>query len=232
MRLPEGTYSGIGKHPLQEESALGKNHFSGRVEVLTEEGAGILVVDEGRIIAAYYQDQARDYKGKDAISHLASPVGIADLHQKYVQYRYTPEQMAEARAMCSEEGVFMGGGDMAVGAFSRGGLDDAILARIFNQQGILAVSVFFEGFPVQSIGDMDFEHVAAMAEDFLRAGKKMAVDMHMGALDQVILEGGQRKCIIAPYGDLYLCLLTSVDANLGLIRLGIKNIQKELKEKG
>jgi len=76
------------------------------------------------------------------------------------------------------------------------------------------------------MGSEDFEQVAAVAEDFLRAGEKMAGDMKIGALGQIILEAGERKCIIVPYGDLFLCLFTRADANLGLIRLALRNLQE------
>jgi predicted regulator of Ras-like GTPase activity (Roadblock/LC7/MglB family) len=49
--------------------------------------------------------------------------------------------------------------------------------------------------------------------------------MRMGLLDQIILEAGEKKCIIVPYGDLSLCVLTRADANLGLIRLAIRHLQ-------
>jgi len=104
-------------------------------------------------------------------------------------------------------------------------LEDEKLLCIQKQPGVLAVTTFFEGFAVKSVGSEDFEQVAAVAEDFMRAGEKMAGDMKMGALGQIILEAGERKCIIVPYGDLFLCLYTRADANLGLIRLAIRNLQ-------
>jgi len=105
-------------------------------------------------------------------------------------------------------------------------LEDKRLLRIQKQPGVLAVIAFFEGFAVKSMGSEDFEQVAAVAEDFLRAGEKMAGDMKIGALGQIILEAGERKCIIVPYGDLFLCLFTRADANLGLIRLALRNLQE------
>lgn len=105
--------------------------------------------------------------------------------------------------------------------------DEAWLLKIRNQPGVIAVSAFFEGFPVQSVGDEDFEHVAALAEDFLRAGAKVACDLGIGNIDQLILETSQNKCIIAPCGDLSLCVLTRSDAQLGLIRVLLQGIQKE-----
>ena len=105
-------------------------------------------------------------------------------------------------------------------------LEDQRLLRIQKQPGVLAVIAFFEGFAVKSMGSGDFEQVAAIAEDLLRAGEKMAGDMKIGALGQIILEAGERKCIIVPYGDLFLCLFTRADANLGLIRLALRNLQE------
>jgi predicted regulator of Ras-like GTPase activity (Roadblock/LC7/MglB family) len=104
-------------------------------------------------------------------------------------------------------------------------LDDKRLLNIQKQPGVIAVLAFYEGFPVKSTGSGDFEQVAAVAEDFLRAGEKMAGDMKLGGLGQITLEAGEKKCIIVPYGDLFLCLLTKADTNLGLIRLAIRNLQ-------
>jgi len=110
--------------------------------------------------------------------------------------------------------------------------DEAQLLKIRNQPGVIAVSAFFEGFPVQSVGDEDFEHVAALAEDFLRAGSKVSCELGIGSVDQLILETAQNKCIIAPCGDLSLCVLARSDAQLGLIRVLLQGIQKELNDSG
>jgi predicted regulator of Ras-like GTPase activity (Roadblock/LC7/MglB family) len=104
-------------------------------------------------------------------------------------------------------------------------LDDNRLQVIQRQPGVHAVLAFYEGFPVKSIGSGDFEQVAAIAEDFLRAGEQITTDMRMGVLDQITLEAGEKKCIIVPYGDLSLCILTRAGANLGLIRLAIRHLQ-------
>ena len=106
-------------------------------------------------------------------------------------------------------------------------LDEARLIKIRNQPGVIAVSAFFEGFPVQSVGDEDFDHVAALAEDFMRAGAKVACELGIGSVDQLILETSQNKYIIAPCGDLSLCVLTRSDAQLGLIRVLLRGIQME-----
>lgn len=232
MSLPEGTYAGVSADPLREELPDGARPFTGKVEVLTDEGLGILVVMKGQVTAARYQDRTGDHRGKEAITYLLHRSQEIDLPVRYAQYRYSHDESREAMEFCREEGLSMqevaGRAREPVGA----GLDDTLLTRLSGQPGVRAVSIFFEGFPVQSAGDGDFEHVAAMAEDFLRAGRTMAENLRMGALDQITLESDQEKCIIAPYGDLFLCLLTDADANLGLIRLAVRNIQKKMKGRG
>ncbi|HII75818.1 MAG TPA: roadblock/LC7 domain-containing protein [Methanolinea sp.] len=229
MSLPEGTYAGVSSDPVQEDRPGGASPFTGKVEILTDEGAGLLIVDNGRVDAAYYHDNAGDYRGKDAVVHLQHRSEEAGLSIRYIQYRYSPGQASDAIQICRREGLSLFEEDTHAKKPVRAGLDDALIARLSGQPGVRAVSIFFEGFPVQSVGDGDFEQVAAMAEDFLRAGRKMAENIRMGVPDQITLESDQGKCIIAPYGDLFLCLLTDSDANIGLIRLAIRTIQKELK---
>ena len=103
------------------------------------------------------------------------------------------------------------------------GCEEKLMA-ILRQRGVLVVSAFYEGFPVQSVGTGDFEYEAAIAEDLLRAGKKVAEDLGIGHLDQLTLETPEGKLIIAPYGDLSLLVYTTPDAHLGIIRLAIKGI--------
>jgi predicted regulator of Ras-like GTPase activity (Roadblock/LC7/MglB family) len=104
-------------------------------------------------------------------------------------------------------------------------LDERMIQKILKQPGVIAVSTFFEGFAVQSAGRADFEKVAANAEDLFRAGKKIAREIDIGPLNQIILETGKGKLVIAPYGDLNVCVFTEPDANLGLIRVAIKSMQ-------
>jgi predicted regulator of Ras-like GTPase activity (Roadblock/LC7/MglB family) len=106
-------------------------------------------------------------------------------------------------------------------------LDERMIQKILKQPGVIAVSTFFEGFAVQSAGRADFEQVAANAEDLFRAGKKIAREIDIGPLNQIILETGKGKLVIAPHGDLNVCIFTESDANLGLIRVAIRSMQVE-----
>ena len=105
--------------------------------------------------------------------------------------------------------------------------DEIKLNRLANQDGVIAVSAFYEGFPVQSVGKADFEHIAALAEDLMRAGAKIAEEMEIGPLNQMILETPENKIIVAPCGDLFLCVFTTSGVNLGLVRILLKSIQSD-----
>jgi predicted regulator of Ras-like GTPase activity (Roadblock/LC7/MglB family) len=106
-------------------------------------------------------------------------------------------------------------------------IDEKAIQKVLKQPGVIAVSTFFEGFAVQSAGRADFEQVAANAEDLFRAGKKIAREIDIGTLNQIILETARGKLIIAPIGDLNVCVFTEPDANLGLIRVAIRGMQVE-----
>ncbi|HMK15583.1 MAG TPA: roadblock/LC7 domain-containing protein, partial [Methanomicrobiales archaeon] len=106
-------------------------------------------------------------------------------------------------------------------------IDEKALQKVLRQPGVIAVSTFFEGFAVQSVGRADFEQVAANAEDLFRAGKKIAQEIEIGPLNQILLETGRGKLIIAPHGDLNVAIFTEPGANLGLIRMAIKGLQVE-----
>ncbi len=106
-------------------------------------------------------------------------------------------------------------------------LHEEVLAPIIGQPGVIAVSAFFEGFSVLMRGSADFELVAAMAQDFLTSAERIASQVRIGGVEQIILESKEGKFIIAPYRDLFLCVLTSHNANLGLIRLSLRSLQEK-----
>lgn len=105
-------------------------------------------------------------------------------------------------------------------------LSEEDLALVIRQPGVIAVSAFYEGFSVIMSGNADFELVAAMAEDLLISAGRIASQVRIGGLEQVILESKEGKFIIAPYRDLFLCVLTRHDANLGLVRLALRSFQE------
>jgi predicted regulator of Ras-like GTPase activity (Roadblock/LC7/MglB family) len=243
MKFPAGTDGGTIKNPQDEDFIRDMMAFCGAIEITTATGHGFILTDNGRLLSAYFRDPGGVYKGKDALAHMTLDPGDAENPQTFSLHSYNAEDLARAVQVSRDEGLLLA--DIPappvsepvqetvpvqenVPASDQHRLDEATLHKLLSQPGVIAVSAFFEGFPVQSLGDADFEHVAASAEDFARAGTKIAQEMNIGSLEQLILETAGNKFIIAPCGDLFLCIFTRSDAQLGLIRVLLRSIQQEI----
>ncbi len=234
MKFPTGTRGATFTDPRNEGFARDRRTFCGAIDITTGTGHGFILTDHGRLIAAYFEDNNGRFRGKDALARLSLEGEGDDLPQTFRLRSYTPEEFNLAAQASRDESLLLApespvnSGQVAkTPAGAPAHLDEASLRKILDQPGVLAVSAFFEGFPVRSMGVADFEHVAASAEDFARAGTRVAQEMGIGPLDQLILETSRNKFIIAPCGDLYLCIFTRADAQLGLIRVILKSIQQE-----
>jgi len=235
MKFPQGTSEGSVINPQEDGLFKHLMTFCGAIEVQTGPGQGAIVTDNGRLVAAYYEDETGLLRGQDALDRIAreteqfiSPNSTFNLKQ------YTRDEMNEAISVAAKENLLIK--ESTSTDFPSTGcpeksprlINEESIKKISGQPGVIAVSVFYEGFPVQSTGTADFEHVAVLAEDLMRAGTRIAGEMEIGTPDQLILETAGNKLIIAPCGDLFLCVFTTADAHLGLIRVLIRKIQSEI----
>ncbi len=237
MKFPTGTPGATFTDPRNVGFARDRKTFSGAIAITTGTGHGVILTDHGRLVAAYFEDDDGRFRGKDALARLSLEGEGDDLPQTFRLHNYTPEEFDLAVQISRDESLLLApespppapvpGQVEKPRPGAPAHLDEATLQKILDQPGVLAVSAFFEGFPVRSLGVADFEHVAVSAEDFARAGTRVAQEMDIGPLDQLILETSRSKFIIAPCGDLYLCIFTRADAQLGLIRVMLKSIQQE-----
>ncbi|MBP2145974.1 putative regulator of Ras-like GTPase activity (Roadblock/LC7/MglB family) [Methanofollis sp. W23] len=231
MTLPDGQSFGSMTAPLEEVLPF-TSAFQAVVRLRSENGEGFILSDEGNPVAAGYQDDDRALRGGAALEYLSAEPSLSSELS-----RYGPDEYALALAWCEEGGYVIGeeettepgtgeehppDADPGEGAIPE--LDREALNLVLSQPGVKAVSAFYEGFAVHSVGAADFERVAAISEDLLRASSRIAGDMEMGALDQIILETPGGKLIIAPVGDLSVCVLTKANANLGLVRIALKSL--------
>lgn len=249
MKLPAGTDGGTITNPQDETVFDGLISFRGAVEIRTSSGTGFILVEQGKLHAALFRTATDSYKGRTALSFMNMDSGDAGTIDMFRLRTYNDAEFSRAHEICRESGLLVVSEEMhpnddipavatsttvktaektrKISKVLPAFLDQSTLKKILSQPGVIAVSAFFEGFPVQSMGDADFEHVAASAEDFMRAGVKIAEEMSAGPLEQMILETAENKFIIAPCGDLFLCVFTTADTQLGLIRVVIKSIQSE-----
>ncbi len=172
--------------------------------------------------------------------HLAiESAGSPDSPKVFKVRKYTLEEFSRAVQNSQKEGVLINEGPYVITspdsdvknhpiAKCPEFLNETSLDKLKNLTGVIAVSTFFDGFPIQCIGDADFDHTAASAEDLMRQGTKITQELKIGSLDQIILETNDNKFIIAPCGDLHVCVFTTADAHLGLIRVVLKSIQSEI----
>jgi predicted regulator of Ras-like GTPase activity (Roadblock/LC7/MglB family) len=245
MKLPAGTDGGTITSPLDEKFFNELAAFLGAVEIRIPSGTGFILVDKGRPLAAMFRTATGSYPAGSALPFMSPGSSDAGVVQMVHLRTYNDEEFDRALAICRESRLLIVSEETpkpaalpplaktAEKALDNAGnfpasLDQSKLEKILSQPGVIAVSAFFEGFPVKSLGDADFEHVAASAEDFMRAGVKIALEMNAGPLEQMILETAENKFIIAPCGDLFLCVFTTADSQLGLIRVVLKSIQSEI----
>lgn len=216
--LPEGREVANLKGPFKELIEFTGQVIAG-VRLRGTNGEGYILIENGVPAIAQYRDNGKELKGNDAVVFIRQ--------QPFFEYTVSSYNEPELRDVITHsiqkkwlvDHASLPDEEVAVLS------EEEKLERILRQPGVIAVSSFFEGFPINSKGDGDFEHAAAIAEDLLRAGARISDDLGIGILEQIILETPQGKCILAPFGDLYLVVLTSTDANLGLIRLAIKGVQ-------
>jgi predicted regulator of Ras-like GTPase activity (Roadblock/LC7/MglB family) len=221
MNLPDGTHIGHIANPLQEEDVQRIINLIGAIRITTGRGEGFILIDKGKLIGASFSTETKVYRGNPALEIIN-----AGAPEKMELRQYDDEEFRIAADLCKKEGLLLEEGVSRPGIPDL--LDESKLKKILKQPGVIAVSAFSEGFAVRSLGEADFDQVAAMAEDLLRAGTKIAADIKIGNIDQIILETGLGKLIIAPYGDLYLCVYTAPDANIGLIRMAIRILQGQV----
>ncbi|MHB8164738.1 MAG: roadblock/LC7 domain-containing protein [Methanoregula sp.] len=236
MKLPAGTDGGTITNPQEEGLIPYLMAFRGAIEIETGSGNGFILTENGKLKAAYFKSGENTSRGKEALSYLMADSPETGLKQTFNLRKYSDDEFNRALTIANDENLLLSvppqkpavplevDPDPVMPVL----LDEKNLRKIASQPGVIAVSTFFEGFPVQSMGDADFEHVAALAEDLMRAGARIAQEMKVGALDQLILETAENKFIIAPCGDLFLCVFTTSDAQLGLIRVVLKSIQAEI----
>lgn len=202
--------------------------FTGYINIETDKGAGFVLFETGRPVSAGFFSGEENFSKRPAYEALLES-GVLDI----TVYKYTSDEIISAKAETFDEfGITDSesveeNDEESIDSVKKQKdiLKESTLNSVMRQPGVRAVSVIFEGFALQSVGDADFEHVAAVTEDLVRAGSKMTSDLMLGRLNQLLLETDEGKLIVAPANELFICVLAENTANLGLIRLSLQAIQ-------
>ena len=192
MKLPTGTEGGVIINPQKEGMFQYLMAFKGVIMIDSGRGKGFILTRNGDLVAASFNDKYGVYRGASAVQNLmAAPGSDTGLpQQNFIMRVYGDEDFSTALEMCTKGGLLIGAAPSeetitpAPETLSPPGLPlySSINPPLQKSSatGVVAVSAFYEGFPVQSLGEGDFEHVAARAEDLLRAGIRIAQDMNLG----------------------------------------------------
>ena len=239
MNLPEG-------RPVTESTAtvadLLKQYgqqFKGCIYVSRPEqgpgSEGFILIDDGTVLAAALANQGINLYQLDALyrmmalDHVRTEVVAMTGDEIGAAIREVPEAAISAAAGRLQSPA----APIATTTVAKEKAEhDTLLALIMSLPGVIAAAFVADGLPVFQQGDADFEHIAAATEDMVRTGGRIAGELQLGGAEQIIIETPGYKVIIAPVSDMFLCVLTRCDANLGLIRLNIRNMQAEDRPPG
>jgi len=203
--------------------------FSGCIVIEHNDAKGFILAENGVPVAAAYAAGELKLSGKPAYETLMNKESLTCGMNKY-----SAEELYEAKTMVLDSFGFeiseVEGEEESSGRSFDELLSEETLESVFKQPGVRAVSLFFEGFALHSVGDADFEQVAALSEDLVRSANQITSDLDMDSATQLILETPEGKLIISPVGDLFICVLAETDSQLGLIRLAIQTIKHDLGE--
>jgi predicted regulator of Ras-like GTPase activity (Roadblock/LC7/MglB family) len=107
---------------------------------------------------------------------------------------------------------------------------DRLVADLKKIDGIKHVGII-EGknLIVSDMSDKQSKTLEEILKDIHKVSDETAKTTDMGDLQQILISGYEGKMIIARSGDFLVGVVTETQVNLGLIRLKLKSILRELK---
>ncbi len=241
MKIPDGSFIAETVKPLVEVLGDYGHDFRGCIRLEAGKNGrsseGFILVEDGNVLASAFATLGITLYQMNALDRLMAFKGI-----RFKVYSYTEEEKLQVFDSYPDSII----GDLPPKAGSRpdaraGGSAaapeparisyDTLLSTVIQMPGVLAAALVVDGLPIYQQGrHVDFEHIAVATEDMVRGGNKIATELQLGSAEQIILETPSHKAVIAPINDMFLCVLTAADANLGLVRLSIRNAQNSMRD--
>ncbi len=233
MRIPDGSLVAETDRPLPEVLKAYGRDFRGciRVEKGENRGSseGFILVEYGNVLASAFSTMGITLYQMNALDRMMS---LKDVQLKV--YSISEEERSRIVGLYPDSVI----GDLPPKAeYHEAQAEpeelsyDVVLSTVTQLPGVVAAALVQDGLPIYQQGQqVDFEHIAVATEDMVRSGTKIATELQLGSAEQIILETPYNKVVIAPIADMFLCVLTAADANLGLIRLSIRNAQNSMRD--
>ena len=236
MKIPDGSFVAETDRPLPEVLKDYGHDFRGCIRVEKGENSrsseGFILMEDGNVLASAFTTMGITLYQLNALDRMMSLK-----HARLKVYSYSEEE---------KSGVFDLYPDSVIGDLPQKTEAveeaspvpeparisyDVLLTTVTQLPGVIAAALVLDGLPIYQQGQhVDFEHIAVATEDMVRSGTKIATELQLGSAEQIILETPSNKAVIAPINDMFLCVLTAADANLGLVRLSIKNAQNSMRD--
>jgi predicted regulator of Ras-like GTPase activity (Roadblock/LC7/MglB family) len=237
LKIPDGSFVAETDRPLPEVLKDYGHDFRGCIRVEKGENSrsseGFIIMEDGNVLASAFATLGITLYQMNALDRMMS---LKDVRLKV--YSYSEDEKSEVFDTYPDSVI----GDLpqkteaseeASSAPEPARISyDILLTTVTQLPGVIAAALVLDGLPIYQQGQhVDFEHIAVATEDMVRSGKKIATELQLGSAEQIILETPSNKVVIAPINDMFLCVLTAADANLGLIRLSIKNAQNSMRDR-
>jgi predicted regulator of Ras-like GTPase activity (Roadblock/LC7/MglB family) len=236
LKIPDGSFVAETDGPLPEVLKDYGHDFRGCIRVEKGENSrssqGFILMEDGNVLASAFATLGITLYQMNALDRMMS---LKDARLKI--YSYSEEEKSMVFDTYPDSVI----GDLpqktealeeAPAAPEPSRISyDVLLSMVTQLPGVMAAALVLDGLPIYQQGQhVDFEHIAVATEDMVRSGTKIATELQLGSAEQIILETPSNKVVIAPINDMFLCVLTAAEANLGLIRLSIKNAQNSMRD--
>jgi predicted regulator of Ras-like GTPase activity (Roadblock/LC7/MglB family) len=233
VKLPEGSLVAETVKPIAEALKDYGHDFRGCIRVQYGDNGrsseGFILIDDGSVLASALSTMGITLYQVNALDRMMS---LNDARLKV--YSYSEDEKSQVFRLYPDAVI----GDLPAQAETPAETAEpgrisyeVLLSTVIQLPGVLAAAMAADGLPIYQQGQhVDFEHIAVATEDMVRSGTKIATELQLGIAEQIILETPSNKVVIAPINDMFLCVLTSADANLGLVRLSIRNAQNSMRD--
>jgi predicted regulator of Ras-like GTPase activity (Roadblock/LC7/MglB family) len=237
LKIPDGSFVAETDRPLPEVLKNYGHDFRGCIRVKKGENSrsseGFILMEDGNVLASAFATLGITLYQMNALDRMMSLKGV-----RLKVYSYSEEEKSKVFDTYPDSVI----GDLpqktealeeALAAPEPVRISyDVLLSTVTQLPGVIAAALVLDGLPIYQQGQhVDFEHIAVATEDMIRSGSKIATELQLGSAEQIILETSSNKVVIAPINDMFLCVLTAADANLGLVRLSIKNAQNSMRDR-
>lgn len=237
MKIPDGSFVAETDRPLPEVLKDYGHDFRGCIRVEKGENGrsseGFILMEDGNVLASAFATLGITLYQMNALDRMMSLKNV-----RLKVYSYSEEEKSKVFDTYPDSVI----GDLpqktevleeapAVPEPRRISYD-VLLSTVTQLPGVIAAALVLDGLPIYQQGQqVDFEHIAVATEDMVRSGTKIATELQLGSAEQIILETLSNKVVIAPINDMFLCVLTVADTNLGLVRLSVKNAQNSMRDR-